>query len=782
MDRLLGKKLPRFCRIFLKSVLPAALLFFIIVTYGSFATRQDRGRTQALDIPDREGIPVLAAVPGRRPRRYYKEVLLPMGRGSKNPCILIADDSEMNRSILEDMLGDEYDIIEVEDGEQAVEAIRRHKAELSLILLDIVMPRMDGFGVLAQMNDNHWIEDIPVIMISAESNPGNIERAYELGATDFISRPFDALIVHHRVVNTILLYTKQKKLIDLVADQIYEKELSSTLMIDILSHIVEFRNGESGLHVRHVNILTEMFLRHLSSHTEHYRFSQSEISLISTASALHDIGKIAIREEILNKPGRLTTEEFEEMKKHSAIGAQMLKELPIHQEEPLVKVAYEICRWHHERYDGRGYPDGLKGDEIPIAAQIVALADVYDALTSERVYKPAFSHEKAVEMISEGQCGAFNPLLITCLQALSGSIQKELRNDTPARAQQREMRNIAEELLRHKELTASERTLQLLEHERMKYNFFASLTDEIQFEYIVAPAMVTLSAQGASQLNLPEIIMDPLHNPAATALMDEKEQADLSQALRDTTPEHPIVRYDCRITFQGERRWTRIIARATWSQDEPPQYLGAIGKAIDIHDSHVKLSKLEQMASHDRLTGLLNHAAAREQIEARMEARPHNQFALALLDLDHFKSANDTYGHAFGDQVLVHMAEALQQSVRVGDIAARIGGDEFLIFLEYSQDVEPVIQRIYSAIDGGQCENFRISVSMGVSCSQEAGNDYTALFNMADHALYAVKRAGRGQYRFYNTRMDKVLSAITPIDGEKKTPAGEAGDEGGSKV
>ncbi len=473
---------------------------------------------------------------------------------AKNPCILIADDSEMNRSILEDMLGDEYDIIEAENGEQAVEIIQKREQEISLVLLDIVMPRMDGFGVLAEMKEQRWIEDIPVIMISAESNPDNIEKAYELGATDFISRPFDALIVHHRVVNTILLYAKQKNLTNLVADQIYEKELSSSLMIDILSHIVEFRNGESGLHVRHVNLLTELFLQHLSQHTEEYRFSRSEISLISTASALHDIGKIAIDEAILNKPGRLTNEEFEVMKTHSVIGAQMLRDLPIHQEEPLVKVAYEICRWHHERYDGRGYPDGLVGNEIPISAQIVALADVYDALTSERVYKPAFSHQKAVEMILDGQCGVFNPLLMDCLRDLAGSIPMELRNDSPARAQQREMRNIAEELLRHKELTASERTLRLLEHERMKYNFFASLTDEIQFEYTVTPAMVTLSAQGASRLGLPEIIMDPLHDKKALSIIEGGNWDDFSQALRGTTPETPLVRHDCRICYDGDWR------------------------------------------------------------------------------------------------------------------------------------------------------------------------------------------------------------------------------------
>ena len=306
--------------------------------------------------------------------------------------ILIVDDSEMNRSILADMLGDEYEILEAENGNEGVAMLQKHSGEISLVLLDIVMPELDGFGVLDMMNKNRWIEDVPVIMISAESGSAHVERAFDRGVTDFISRPFDALIVHRRVVNTILLYAKQKKLVSLVADQIYEKEHRSSLMIDILSHIVEFRNGESGMHVRHVHTLTETMLTALIQKTDKYRLNQTDISIISTASALHDIGKIAIPEEILNKPGRFTDEEFAIMKTHSMEGAKMLEALPFYQNEPLVKAAYQICRCHHERIDARGYPDGLKGDEIPITAQMVALAYLNDARTSERVYKPEFSH------------------------------------------------------------------------------------------------------------------------------------------------------------------------------------------------------------------------------------------------------------------------------------------------------------------------------------------------------------------------------------------------------
>ena len=700
------------------------------------------------------------------------------GGSVKKHCILIADDSEMNRAILEDMLGSEYDILEAENGEQALETIREHEHEISLILLDIVMPGKNGFDVLAEMNNRQWIEDIPVIMISAESNADNIEKAYKLGASDFISRPFDTVIVHHRVVNTILLYAKQRNLMNLVADQIYERELSNSLMIDILSHIVEFRNGESGLHVRHVNLLTAMFLGYLTQNSEKYHFSEAEIALISTASALHDIGKIAVDEAILNKPGRLTNEEFEIMKTHTSIGAQMLRDLPIHEDEPLVKVAYDICRWHHERYDGRGYPDGIKGDDIPISAQVVALADVYDALTSERVYKPPFTHKKAVEMILEGQCGAFDPELMDCLRALADGIQEELQGDTQERAQQRGIRRVADELLHHKGLNASERTLRLLEHERMKYNFFASLTDEIQFEFTVYPPMLSISAQAASRLGLPEIVMDPAKDQRVRAMMEQESWEELVKTVQKATPEKPIVSYECRCCYRGEWRWTRIIARGIWGQEnEVPVFTGVIGKAIDVHDSQMKLSRLKQMASHDPMTGLLNHRTARENITDKMKDFPENKYALALLDLDHFKDANDTYGHAFGDQVLIHVANKLQHSVRGGDIAARIGGDEFLVFLEYTQGLEPIIHRIYNSLNGDRVGDFTIQISMGIGRSEEMGTDYTALFNAADHALYAVKRGGRGSYRFYDSSMDKVLSAITPIDGEEDADGPETEKE-----
>jgi len=342
------------------------------------------------------------------------------------PQLLVVDDSEMNREILKEILGKEYRILEACDGEEALKILEQYGTEISLVLLDIIMPKMDGFEVLAYMNRDKWIEDIPVIMISSEGSESYIRRAYELGASDYISRPFDAKVVYQRVINMIKLYAKQRRLIHLVTDQIYEKEKNNRMMTGILSQIVEFRNGESGLHVLHINILTQLLLEKLMRKSENYDLSWSQQHMIATASALHDIGKIGIDEKILNKPGKLTKEEFEAMKQHTIIGARMLDSLEMYHDEEMMKYAYEICRWHHERYDGKGYPDGLKGEEIPISAQVVSLADVYDALVSDRVYKKAYSHEKAMEMILNGECGMFNPLLLECLVEIQDKVRKEL--------------------------------------------------------------------------------------------------------------------------------------------------------------------------------------------------------------------------------------------------------------------------------------------------------------------------------------------------------------------
>ena len=408
--------------------------------------------------------------------------------------ILIVDDSEMNREMLAEILKDDYDTIEAADGKEAIAAIKAHENEIDLVLLDIVMPEMDGFEVLALMNRYKWIDSIPVIMISAEGDFSFIKKAYDLGVTDYIQRPYQSYPIHRRIDNTLMLYNKQKRLLNIVEEQVYAKEKDNRTMINILGHIVEFRNGESGMHVHHIQTITRLLLRRLVQKTDKYDLTEKDILQIITASSLHDIGKITIDDKILNKPGKLTDEEFAIMKTHAAAGANMLRDLPIYQEKKsLVHVAYQICRWHHERYDGRGYPDGLKGDEIPISAQIVALADVYDALISDRCYKKAYPHNVAINMILNGECGVFNPILKDCLKQVESMLGSEF-----TRVQQSENKiarnDLIRELLHGDKLTASERSIQLLDQERMKYNIFSTMTKEIQFEYTIKNNQLMVSS------------------------------------------------------------------------------------------------------------------------------------------------------------------------------------------------------------------------------------------------------------------------------------------------
>ena len=509
--------------------------------------------------------------------------------------ILIADDSEMNRELLAAILEEEYEIIQVNDGVQAVDCLQRHAEEISLLLLDIVMPHMDGFEVLSYMNKEHWIDAIPVVIISSENSPIYIKRGYDLGATDFIGKPFDANMVLRRSANAILLGAKQRRMTSIVSNQIYEREKSSKLMINILSHIVEFRNGESGLHVLHIQTITEMLLRQLvQKENNRYALSKEQIRMITTASALHDIGKISIPDEILNKPGRLTAEEFAVIKGHSMAGANMLSELPLDQkEEPLVKTAYEICRWHHERYDGGGYPDGLKGEEIPVSAQVVALADVYDALTSERCYKDAYSHEKAIEMILAGQCGAFNPLMLECLLDISSSLKKKMGYKSKERYEQTDLSDIASRF-HDFEMDSSEKIVQQLEFERMRYNFLAEGSRNIVFTYTISPPLLTFNQAGCKRSGITEPSFSPLQSGVLKDLVEEQSLKRLIRKITQATRETPDVVSNLLLTDGKNPCHYRCQCRVIWTDGAEKGYTGIVGKLTDITDDYMVMENVRE--------------------------------------------------------------------------------------------------------------------------------------------------------------------------------------------
>lgn len=395
--------------------------------------------------------------------------------------ILVVDDSKFNQELLMEILGENYQYILANDGLEAISILQKDWT-IDLMLLDINMPRMNGFEVLEYMNQYHWIDEFPVIVISAEEENSIIEKAYNLGAAEYIQRPFDAFIIKRRVMNTLVLYANQKRLTNVVVNQVYEKEENNKVMIGILSSVVGTYNKESREHILHIRIATQMLLRRLVQKTDAYPLTESDITLIATASSLHDIGKVGISKEILNKPTKLTDEEYEIMKTHTLIGAKMIQDMDYPADKPLAKTAYEICRWHHERFDGKGYPDSLVGNDIPISAQVVSVADVFDALTSTRVYKKAYDYKTAIQMILDGKCGCFNPLLLDCLKEIGADIYVAFNNKLDY-ADYNEVQKLSGEILKSETLPYNDHSQRIIDFLQEKMEFFEMSNSKELFDY-----------------------------------------------------------------------------------------------------------------------------------------------------------------------------------------------------------------------------------------------------------------------------------------------------------
>lgn len=546
--------------------------------------------------------------------------------------IMIVDDAEMNREILMAILGDEYEYVQAENGRQAIHILQQDM-NIDLMLLDINMPEMNGFQVLDRMNTFHWINDIPVIMISSEEKKDVIERAYILGAEDYIRRPFDAFIVRRRVQNILNLYANQKRLMQLVADQIYEKEENNNLLIGILSHVVEFRNSESGEHILHIRTATELLLRRLVQKTDEYHLSESDIVMITTASALHDIGKISIPESILNKPGKLTREEFSIIKTHTTIGADIINQMTTKMEKPLLRIAGEICRWHHERWDGHGYPDGLIGEQIPIAAQVVALADVYDALTSKRCYKEAYNHETALDMILAGECGAFNPLLLKCLQEIAPRLRMDAQYDAGDYACRNEAGRPATEIMNKTEIPSSDRSQHMLESMQERMNFFASLKGGIQFDYDSVSRLVNVT-----NWDEPPQYRYTVKNVADINCFSGLSQRDfhrLKDALDATTPEHREFSMSIMMPKGNEYEWCDLRVHSLWSDLSPEHYIGAVGQLVRPQEMPADIPILDGLADSDTADGMAVKATVDQLRKIFDIVRLVDPTANAVLELDH---------------------------------------------------------------------------------------------------------------------------------------------------
>ena len=770
--------------------------------------------------------------------------------------ILIADDSEINREMITEILGDGYSYIYASDGDELIDMLGSG-CQADIILLDINMPHMDGFEVLRIMNERRWIEEIPVVVISVESDLGFLERAYNLGATDYILRPFSAVTIRFRVENTLMLYSKQRQLVRLVGDQVHEREEINDAMINILGHTVELRNNESGKHTLSVRNISDALLHRLVVLTDRYNLTRRDIATIVALSPLHDIGKMAIPEEILNKPGRLTPEERRVMETHTVRGDEIVAAVQDPHLGAVTRVAREICRWHHERWDGHGYPDGLSGDEIPISAQVVGVADVYDALTSERCYKKAIPHDEALRMMLSGECGEFNPVLMQCLADTASQLCT--MTDDYSFDYDGEAQVLTREMLRERGLPEDDRERRLLENERVKKEFFKSCAGGMQFEYDCPSRKVTYTDWYRGGV-------------VETAFISEGRRIDLLSAedwdrliglLHGTTREQPEVTMTALVPVGGEHRWHRITARTVWplrgeryisvlgqiadiddeisrigfehSFDDPVAAAGAIGalrsifdvvRLVDAEDYSVLtfaengeiiktgarcydiwcrgercencssceamrnkslMTKLETRSDGELYAVISKYMKLRDrecvlELAFRM-ARAHggvrayaasertrlllldfykdsltNAYsrmylddfggglegadAVALIDVDGFKSINDTYGHQTGDAALRHIAGILISGTEGQGVTIRYGGDEFLLIFrsigksEFFSLLDRLKQRVRESVFEGHPD---ISLGISVGGAYRAGTLAEAIA-VADSRMYRNKR------------------------------------------
>ena len=491
----------------------------------------------------------------------------------KRQTILIVDDAEFNRDILKEILGENYNYLEAENGNQAIQMIGDN-LEIDLMLLDINMPQMNGFEVLAIMKRSQCLEETPVIMISSEESVDTMRKAYEMGITDYITRPFDSVIVKKRVQNTLGLYAKQKHLINVVYNQVYEKEENNNIMIRILSNVLGSRNSESRDHILHIKTVTELMLRQLVKITDAYPMTEVDIALITTASSLHDIGKIYIPEEILNKPGRLTDEEFKIMKTHSELGAEIIQNMNFPKDNPLVHTSWEICRWHHERWDGKGYPDGLKGEKIPISAQVVSIADVYDALTSERCYKKAFDHDTAIQMILDGQCGQFNPLLLKCLKELSFQLSKMFDKEMEDNEYYHEIQRLSNEILSDRSLPNQNYSQSVVKVMQEKIDFFKSNSGMNSIDYNAISGQLTI-------LNGKQQIICQRNNPKIDLFkefgVNEEDAQYIRVLLHQTSVQNKEISVQIKAVVENDGRMYKLKLHTLWSPLKKDGYIGIIG-------------------------------------------------------------------------------------------------------------------------------------------------------------------------------------------------------------
>lgn len=698
--------------------------------------------------------------------------------------ILIVDDVELNRAILCELFVGNYEILEADNGKTAVDLMEQYHEEIAIVLMDIVMPIMDGLKALEIMNGKGLLVQTPVFLITAESSSDAISRGFRLGVVDVVLKPFNPDNICQRVNNIIELYRYRYKLENLVQEQMTKIEKQNeqlrnfnVAMIDTLSTIVEFRDCESGQHVQRIRQLTKIMLKELGRQNAEYKMSDKTIEDISMAAALHDIGKIAIPDYILNKPGRLTAEEFAIMKQHTLYGCDILDSIEsLKQNKEQYRYHYNICRWHHEKWDGGGYPDGLAGTAIPIYAQIVSLADCYDALTSERCYKGAFSYKEAVDMIKNGSCGIFNPDLLQCFLKIVPGLPEILQSDNGLPEVVYHYQHMPVDRYNSKSyLDQNQRVARLLELEHQKQKALFAMSGDIIFDYDVQKNTLIFSDEYRKIFGGDCVIANAREYLKDYNLLLQKDQEDIYRLNKALTEENNSFVKDILMTTKfGERQWFRLYIKSIWDKENPDIMVSEMGRMVSIDKMKREIGQWKQQAETDSLTKLGNRAYGERMLQELLHDSEEGQAAVIFLDVDNFKMVNDSYGHLMGDTVLCRIAAEIKKQFRTNDIICRIGGDEFLVVMRNIEGRKlPVIKsddlrKGINAIGKQTDVQIPLSVSVGVSFYPVDGMDYESLLHKADKALYEAKKRGKNTCVIYSVQLDQepFYSQITTAESE----------------
>ena len=688
--------------------------------------------------------------------------------------ILIVDEYEINRAILSELFCREFDILEADSSSEALQLIAQ--PDIRLIFLDAQMANMGAQVFLNKIKEMGILKKTPVLLLVNSSMDEKVQNLLE-DVWDVIYKPFHPGIIRRRVSRILESVQLENDTGALVQSQLSHmiqwmknRELSDYMIIDVLSTVLEFRMHDSGGHVQRIRLLTCLLLQEIQKRCKRYQLTDEIIQEIGLAAMMHDVGKIIVPDNILDKPGPLNVQEYEQAKQHTTYGTRLLKSIGYFDDLPGCNYYYDVCRWHHERWDGSGYPDGLPGDQIPIWAQVVGLADCYDTLVNRRVYKPAYGHQQAVQMILNGESGSFNPMLLEIFRDIEQQfyqmvLEKGLLPETENNSKNTSDSGYTGPYRQNPivyEITANERINRLLHQEQLKYQKLADLSREITFIWDKESNLLRFSSEFSRVFGIDSNFTEAcslLDQP--NSLIPDKDRQQLKNRLSNLPPRTDHIQIQLQLVHtDGKPKWYEVYIRFFWDETGYSQTFctSFIGKLTCIDERKQQTLQWKQEATYDYLTGLYRRSSLEMALQ-QLTANPE-KFAVLYMDVDHFKQINDQRGHLFGDKFLKSFANALRSNLRSTDLIARVGGDEFVAVLKSLPDASIALkkaQQLSAAfrqipdIDG---KTNVFSGSIGIAMYPEDGQTPEQLLMRADQALYWCKNDPLIDYARYSSAMD----------------------------